>query len=201
MQQSGFGFILLPGLAPTQPRPQRRLLLTADQLVLNWTLWTEKTEECVAMGQWMHQVGNRKGIRAQVGQHFSHEGASGGREKLAKELLQKPELPEMFGKELTGGSSPGKEGSQIQSALRLASPPAPSPATWTSSVRAYISSHSPCLLHPPLQAFTTPCLQMPAKLLLLWLGASPAAPQPPAHSGNDSLLTSLQDFLLNSFIV
>ena len=49
MWQSDFWFILLPGSAPAHPRPQRRPLLTADQLGLNRTLQKEKPEESVAM--------------------------------------------------------------------------------------------------------------------------------------------------------
>lgn len=75
----------------------------------------------------------------------------------------------------------GKVGNWIRKAPRLltrllSSPPAPSPATGTSSVRTHAPSHSSCLLHPSLQC--SPPLHQASKPLLPRLGASPAAHQP-----------------------
>ena len=123
--------------------------------------------------------------------------------KLAKELLRKPELPKMFGKEFTGHSSPGQGGQ-----LDTESSQAVNQAAGFSSSRfsSYQNKQHSCI-HTILLSLSssssslvlssTPHLQMPAKLLLPWLGASSATRQPsqtqlPACSEKPAQLSAFQ---------
>lgn len=108
----------------------------------------------------------------------------------------------------------GKVGSQIRKAPRLltrllASPPAPSPATRTSSVCAYTPSRSPCLLRLPCQCSPSLLISR-CQQSHCYHGSEPpqllASTRRPSYrhvqrNRRDSPLSDLQDFLLNIFIV